>query len=82
MRFGARVVVDEVDLDVGRGEVVGLIGSNGAGKTTLMNAICGFVPSRGEIEILGHDVRRPLAARAAPGSASADRSRARRCSPT
>ncbi len=55
--FGARAVVDGVDLDVGRGEVVGLIGTNGAGKTTLMNAICGFVPSRGDIEILGRHAR-------------------------
>jgi ABC-type branched-subunit amino acid transport system permease subunit/ABC-type branched-subunit amino acid transport system ATPase component len=58
VRFGARVVVDAVDLRVGLGEAVGLIGSNGAGKTTVMNAICGFVPSRGDIEILGHNARR------------------------
>jgi ABC-type branched-subunit amino acid transport system ATPase component len=56
--FGARVVVDDVELEVRRSEVVGLIGSNGAGKTTLMNAICGFVPSRGTIEILGRGARR------------------------
>jgi len=35
--------------------VVGLIGTNGAGKSTLMNAIGGFVPSTGTIEILGRD---------------------------
>ena len=51
-----RVVVDGVDLDVARGEVVGLIGANGAGKSTLMNAIGGFVPSDGRIEVLGTDV--------------------------
>jgi ABC-type branched-subunit amino acid transport system permease subunit/ABC-type branched-subunit amino acid transport system ATPase component len=55
--FGARAVVDSVDLRVGRSEVVGLIGSNGAGKTTLMNGICGFVPTRGDIEILGRRAR-------------------------
>ena len=55
--FGSRTVVSEVDLCVRPGEVVGLIGANGAGKSTLMNAIGGFVPSRGKIEILGHDVR-------------------------
>ncbi len=58
VRFGARTVVDQVDLHVAPGEVVGLIGANGAGKTTLMNAVCGFVPSRGEIEILGRGARR------------------------
>ena len=39
-----------------RGEVVGLIGANGAGKSTLMNAVGGFVPSAGRIEVLGRDV--------------------------
>jgi ABC-type branched-subunit amino acid transport system permease subunit/ABC-type branched-subunit amino acid transport system ATPase component len=63
--FGARVVVDGVDLRVGRGEVVGLIGANGAGKSTLMNAIGGYVPSRGDIELLGRDARRLSAARRA-----------------
>ena len=54
-----------MDLDVGRGEVVGLIGSNGAGKTTLMNAVGGYVPSSGRIEVLGHDVHRTSPARRA-----------------
>ena len=57
VRFGARTVVDRVALVVGRGEVVGLIGANGAGKSTLMNAVGGFVPSRGTIEVLGQDVQ-------------------------
>jgi ABC-type branched-subunit amino acid transport system ATPase component/ABC-type branched-subunit amino acid transport system permease subunit len=56
VRFGSRVVVDRVDLAVAAGEVVGLIGSNGAGKSTLMNAVGGFVPSRGAVEVLGRDV--------------------------
>jgi ABC-type branched-subunit amino acid transport system ATPase component len=56
VRFAHRVVVDHVDLDVHPREVVGLIGSNGAGKSTLMNAIGGFLPSDGTVEILGRDV--------------------------
>jgi ABC-type branched-subunit amino acid transport system ATPase component/ABC-type branched-subunit amino acid transport system permease subunit len=56
VRFGQRVVVEQVDLELRQGEVVGLIGTNGAGKTTLMNAIGGFVPSTGRIEILGTEV--------------------------
>ncbi len=56
--FGVSTVVRSVDLTVGRGEVVGLIGANGAGKSTLMNAIGGFVPSNGAITLLGHDVGR------------------------
>ena len=39
-----------------RGEIVGLIGTNGAGKSTLMNAIGGFIPSTGSVELLGRDV--------------------------
>ena len=63
--FGARAVIDGVDLHVDRGEVVGLIGANGAGKSTLMNAIGGFVPSDGRIEVLGTDVTRKAAHRRA-----------------
>jgi ABC-type branched-subunit amino acid transport system ATPase component/ABC-type branched-subunit amino acid transport system permease subunit len=56
VRFGGRVAVDRVSIHVGAREVVGLIGTNGAGKSSLMNAISGFVPSTGVIEVLGHDV--------------------------
>ena len=57
VRFGHRVVVDEVDLTVATGEVVGLIGANGAGKSTFMNAVGGYVPSSGAIRMLGDDVQ-------------------------
>jgi ABC-type branched-subunit amino acid transport system ATPase component/ABC-type branched-subunit amino acid transport system permease subunit len=63
--FSGRRVVDAIDLHVDPGEIVGLIGANGAGKSTVMNAIGGFVPSRGAIEILGHDVHRLSPARRA-----------------
>ncbi|MCU1376149.1 MAG: transporter related, partial [Actinomycetia bacterium] len=55
VNFGGRVAVDDVSIAVKPGEFVGLIGTNGAGKSTLMNAISGFVPARGRIEILGRD---------------------------
>jgi ABC-type branched-subunit amino acid transport system ATPase component/ABC-type branched-subunit amino acid transport system permease subunit len=68
VRFGTRVVVDQVSLEVQRGEVVGLIGANGAGKSTLMNAIGGFVPSSGVVRVLGTDVSgRPAHRRADAG---------------
>jgi ABC-type branched-subunit amino acid transport system ATPase component/ABC-type branched-subunit amino acid transport system permease subunit len=56
VHFGGRVAVDHVDIEVRRGEVVGLIGTNGAGKSTLMNAVGGFVPCTGSVEVLGRSV--------------------------
>ncbi|MGW0949971.1 ABC transporter permease subunit [Streptomyces sp. NPDC002623] len=65
--FGTVRAVDGVDLHVAPGEVVGVVGANGAGKTTLIDAITGFVPSTGTIE-LGN---RPLSAISAYGRARA-----------
>jgi ABC-type branched-subunit amino acid transport system ATPase component/ABC-type branched-subunit amino acid transport system permease subunit len=53
VRFGGIRAVEDVDLAVAPGEIVGLIGTNGAGKSTVMNAIGGFAPSRGVVELLG-----------------------------
>jgi len=48
-----------VDLELHRGEVVGLIGPNGAGKSTLVNVLSGFDrPSEGSVELEGRDVTR------------------------
>ena len=49
--LGGRPVVREVDLDVPRGQWVGLIGPNGAGKTTLLRALAGLVPHDGTIAL-------------------------------
>jgi ABC-type branched-subunit amino acid transport system ATPase component/ABC-type branched-subunit amino acid transport system permease subunit len=46
-RFGGITALDEVDLAVAPGEVVGLLGTNGAGKSTLINVISGVVPTVG-----------------------------------
>ena len=48
--------VDGVDLCVEPGEVVGVVGANGAGKTTLIDAITGFVPSAGTVDLGGQDL--------------------------
>lgn len=56
-RFGGVRAVDDVSLDVGPGEAVGVIGPNGSGKTTLINLVTGFVrPDSGRILYRGRDV--------------------------
>jgi ABC-type branched-subunit amino acid transport system ATPase component/ABC-type branched-subunit amino acid transport system permease subunit len=56
VRFGGLVAVNGVDFSARAGEVIGLIGTNGAGKSTLLNAIGGFLPSTGSVELLGRDI--------------------------
>jgi ABC-2 type transport system ATP-binding protein len=52
--YGARVVVDGLDLDVRTGEIVGLVGANGAGKTTTVECIQGLRrPDGGSLSVLG-----------------------------
>ena len=56
IRFGALVALNQVSLDVRRGEILAIIGPNGAGKTTLLNVISGFYhPSEGRIRFQGQD---------------------------
>ncbi|MFQ5541597.1 MAG: LPS export ABC transporter ATP-binding protein [Candidatus Binatia bacterium] len=55
--FNGRLVVDNVNLEVGGGEVVGLLGPNGAGKTTTFHMIVGFVrPDGGKVFLNGEDM--------------------------
>ena len=60
--YGGRVVVDDLDLDVHAGEIVGLIGANGAGKTTTVECIQGLRrPDAGRLRVLGLDPARDAA---------------------
>jgi putative spermidine/putrescine transport system ATP-binding protein len=56
-RYGDVVAVDDVDLEVGRGEFFTMLGPSGSGKTTTLRMIAGFdVPDEGRVEIGGEDV--------------------------
>ena len=56
-RYGAVTALIDVNLHLGRGEVLGLIGDNGAGKSTLLKIICGFQPpTAGRILLNGEEV--------------------------
>ena len=55
-RFGQQLVHDGLDLEVRRGEVMGLIGGSGSGKSVLLRSIIGLHrPNAGRIEVLGND---------------------------
>jgi len=57
-RFGGRMAVDDLTLQVPAGEIYGLLGHNGAGKSTAIGMMLGQVwPTGGEVKICGHDVQ-------------------------
>ena len=56
-RWGGIAALSDVDLDVGEGSIIGLIGPNGSGKTTLINLISGvYAPSEGSIALDGDEI--------------------------
>ena len=57
-RFGGLHAVRDVNLQVRRGEIVGILGPNGAGKTTLFNLLTGFIPpDEGTVNFQGRSIR-------------------------
>src|SRR5580765_2486722 len=55
--YRGRKVVDDVELEIGQGEVVGLLGPNGAGKTTTFYIIVGLTrPDSGSVQLGEHDI--------------------------
>ena len=70
VRFGGVEAVSKATVLVHPDEIAGLIGTNGAGKSTFMNAVGGYAPSTGRVELLGSDITRmsaPQRARAGLG---------------
>jgi branched-chain amino acid transport system ATP-binding protein len=74
--YGKSQVLRGVDMDVGKGEIVALLGRNGAGRSTALKAIMGTVRHEGRIEFDGHDISAApphLIARAGIGYVAEDR---------
>lgn len=58
-KYGSKVVVDNLNIEIEEGEVFGLLGPNGAGKSTTMNMICDIVrPTLGSVEFYGKDFKK------------------------
>jgi phospholipid/cholesterol/gamma-HCH transport system ATP-binding protein len=58
-RFGSQTVHDGLDLDVRKGEIIGIVGGSGTGKSVLLRSIIGLNrPAAGEIEVLGEPILR------------------------
>jgi ABC-2 type transport system ATP-binding protein len=58
-QYGERLAVDDLDLEVRRGEIFGLLGPNGAGKTTTVLMLLGLTePTAGEVSVAGFDPRK------------------------
>ena len=56
--YGKLKALDNVELEIPQGRIIGLLGKNGAGKSTFMRCILGFLKHKGEIEILGKTIKR------------------------
>ena len=58
-KYGNKVVVDNLNIEIEEGEIFGLLGPNGAGKSTTMNMVCDLVkPTLGNVEFFGKDFQK------------------------
>ncbi len=55
-KYGSKVALDNVNLEIPKGEIIGLFGENGAGKTTLMKSVFGFISHKGNITLDGEKI--------------------------
>ena len=71
-QFGRQVVHDALDLDVRKGEIIGVVGGSGTGKSVLLRTIVGLNrPIAGTIEVFGQDVGLALPLQSLPRGAKA-----------
>src|SRR5262245_51655920 len=57
--FGDKTIIENLDLDVWRGEILGVVGASGTGKSVLTRCIIGLIPKRaGSVEVFGTDLDR------------------------
>ena len=56
--YGKLKALDNIELKIPQGRIIGLLGKNGAGKSTFMRCLLGFLKHKGEIEILGKTITR------------------------
>lgn len=56
--YARKVILRDISFCVDSGQLVGLLGPNGSGKTTLLKSICGIIPYRGEVRLMGQSVHR------------------------
>ncbi|KAB2912322.1 MAG: ATP-binding cassette domain-containing protein [Hyphomicrobiaceae bacterium] len=60
--FGSNVVIERLDFDVGKGEIVALLGQTGSGKSTVLNIVMGTIPAdAGSVRVAGSDPYRQFA---------------------
>lgn len=72
-RYGTKVALQSLDLQVEPGQIFGLIGPNGAGKTTTFSLLCGFLfPDSGSVRVMGVDPTRPGALKGKVGALPQD----------
>ena len=58
-KFEDKTAVENLSLQVAKGELFGLLGPNGAGKTTIINILCGLIkPTSGQAKVCGYDVQK------------------------
>ena len=55
-KYGAKTALEDINLTIPQGQIIGLFGENGAGKTTLMKCILGFIRYKGEITLDGEKI--------------------------